>query len=141
MSLFCHDREFSESACVLMLKGAELILVPNACEMEINRVTQLRVRSFENMCAIALANYAAPREDGHSVAFDGMAVVDDRWRDICLVQADGREDVFMAELDMRELRAYRAHEAWGNAYRKPRAYGELVSTRVEPPFQRPEARR
>ena len=40
-----------------MLKGAALILVPNACPMEINRLSQLRARAFENMTAIATCNY------------------------------------------------------------------------------------
>lgn len=35
-SMICYDREFPESARVLMMKGAELLLVPNACPMEIN---------------------------------------------------------------------------------------------------------
>ena len=30
-SMICYDREFPESARILMLKGAELVLVPNAC--------------------------------------------------------------------------------------------------------------
>ena len=42
---------------ILMLKGAELILVPNACPMEINRLSQLRSRAYENMTAIATCNY------------------------------------------------------------------------------------
>ena len=37
-AMICYDREFPESARILMLKGAELILVPNACPMEINRL-------------------------------------------------------------------------------------------------------
>ena len=32
-AMICYDREFPESARILMLKGAELILVPNACPM------------------------------------------------------------------------------------------------------------
>ncbi|MCL2507788.1 MAG: carbon-nitrogen hydrolase family protein [Oscillospiraceae bacterium] len=36
-AMICFDREFPESARILMLKGAEIILVPNACPMEINR--------------------------------------------------------------------------------------------------------
>ena len=38
-AMICYDREFPESARILMLKGAELILVPNACPMEINRLS------------------------------------------------------------------------------------------------------
>ena len=52
-AMICFDREFPESARILMLQGAELILVPNACPMEINRLSQLRARAFENMLAIA----------------------------------------------------------------------------------------
>ena len=32
-AMICYDREFPESARILMLKGAEVILVPNACPM------------------------------------------------------------------------------------------------------------
>lgn len=32
-AMICYDREFPESTRILMLKGAELILVPNACPM------------------------------------------------------------------------------------------------------------
>ena len=39
-AMICYDREFPESARIMMLKGAELILVPNACPMEINRLSR-----------------------------------------------------------------------------------------------------
>lgn len=38
-AMICYDREFPESARILMLKGSEIILVPNACPMEINRIS------------------------------------------------------------------------------------------------------
>ena len=41
-AMICFDREFPESARILRLKGAEVILTPNACPMEINRLSQLR---------------------------------------------------------------------------------------------------
>ena len=56
-AMICFDREFPESARILMLNGAELILVSNACPMEINRLAQLRARAYENMTAIATCNY------------------------------------------------------------------------------------
>ena len=55
-AMICYDREFPESARILMLKGAEIILVPNACPIEINRFSQLRTRAYENMVGIATAN-------------------------------------------------------------------------------------
>ena len=74
-AMICYDREFPESARILMLKGAELILVPNACPMEINRRSQLRGRAYENMTAIATCNYpdTVPDCNGGSSVFDGVA--------------------------------------------------------------------
>jgi N-carbamoylputrescine amidase len=140
-AMICFDREFPESARVLMLKGAELILTPNACELESNRIGQYRARAFENMLGVAMANYAMPQENGHSVAFDGIAFDENGSRDTCLVEADGREGVYLAEFDLDRLRAYRLNEVWGNAYRKPGRYGILPSPAVEMPFVRPDARR
>ena len=140
-AMICFDREFPESARILMLKGAELILTPNACELEANRIGQFRTRAFENMLCVAMANYAIPQENGHSAAFDGIAFKQTGSRDTCLVQADGHEGIFLAELDLDWLRAYRADEGWGNAYRKPKYYGMLTSATVEPPFVRQDARR
>ena len=73
-AMICYDREFPESTRILMLKGAELILVPNACPMEINRLSQLRARAFENMLAIATCNYpkTVPDCNGNSSVFDGV---------------------------------------------------------------------
>jgi hypothetical protein len=42
---------------------------------------------------------------------------------------------------MDKIRAYREHETWGNAFRKPRCYGPLTSLEVEYPFIRANARR
>jgi predicted amidohydrolase len=61
-AMICYDREFPESARILMLKGAEIIVVPNACPIEINRKSQLRTRAFENILGIAMANYAGGRD-------------------------------------------------------------------------------
>ena len=74
-AMICFDREFPESARILMLKGAELILVPNACPMEINRLSQLRGRAYENMLAVATCSYpdSVPDCNGGSSVFDGVA--------------------------------------------------------------------
>ncbi len=55
-------------------REAELILVPNACPMEINRLSQLRGRAYENMLAIATCNYPVLHCgcNGHSTLFDGV---------------------------------------------------------------------
>ena len=60
-AMICYDREFPESARILMLNGAEIVLTPNACELEVNRLEQYRARAYENVLGLAMANYAAPR--------------------------------------------------------------------------------
>jgi len=136
-AMICYDREFPESARILMLKGAELILTPNACELGAHRIGQFKARAFENMVGLAMANYAAPQENGHSVAFDGVAFDDDGAVETLIVKAGEGEGVYLAEFDVDRLRAYRAHEVWGNAFRKPQRYGLLTSPDVEEPFVRP----
>jgi predicted amidohydrolase len=139
-AMICFDREFPESARILMLKGAELVLVPNACEMEVNRLSQLRARAFENMMGVALANYAAPQANGHSVAFDGIAFDGEgRSRDMCVAAAGEEEGICLAHFDLEALRAYRSREVWGDAYRRPHRYGALTSMDVEAPFRRTDA--
>ncbi len=141
-AMICFDREFPESARILMLKGAEIILTPNACELEENRIGQFRARAFENMVGVALANYAAPQCNGHSLAFDGMAFNrDESSRDMRMIEADANEGIYLAEFDLDRLRAYRAHEVWGNAFRKPDVYGSLTQLKVDEPFVRPNAKR
>jgi len=143
-AMICYDREFPESARILMLKGAELILVPNACPMEINRLSQLRSRAFENMLAIATCNYpsAVPDCNGGSSVFDGVVYLPDMddSRDTCVLQADGNEGIFVAELNLEQLRSYREKEIHGNAYRHPEKYRLLMDTERNKPFIRADYR-
>lgn len=136
-AMICYDREFPESARALMLGGAELILTPNSCTLETNRIGQFRARAMENMVGVAMANYAAPQQNGHSVAFDPMVI--DRagvYRDTLVVEAGEREGVYLAHFDMDALRDWRCRETWGNAFRRPHLYGALTAETAEPPFVR-----
>lgn len=144
-AMICYDREFPESARILMLKGAELILVPNACPMEINRISQLRARAFENMFGIATANYPKGQPDcnGHSTAFDGIAYTPSlpESRDTLLVETTEQEGIFLADFPIDEIRDYRKREVHGNAYRHPQKYSLLVSEAIEEPFVRQDYRK
>ena len=139
-SMICYDREFPESARILMLKGAEIILVPNACPMEINRISQLRARAFENMFGVATVNYPKGKPDcnGHSTAFDGIAYnIDEPYsRDTLIIEAGEEEGIYMATFDIEELRKYRNREVHGNAYRQPAKYKILLSEEKHDPFIR-----
>ncbi|EKE01650.1 MAG: hypothetical protein ACD_21C00083G0008 [uncultured bacterium] len=140
-AMICFDREFPESARILMLKGAEIILTPNACELEQNRIAQIRTRAFENMVGIAVANYPSPAANGHSLAFDGIAFNKKGSRDHLIIDAPQKEGVYMANFNLKKMREYRSRESWGNAYRKPKNYGLLVGESINAPFIRKDARR
>lgn len=119
-AMICFDREQPESARILMLQGAEIIITPNACVLDELRVDQFKIRAFENIVGVAMANYAGSRYKGRSVAFmnDGK----------CLVEAGAAEGLYLAQFDLAALRADRAKRIWGNAYRRPHRYQALIST-------------
>ncbi|MBD5408913.1 MAG: carbon-nitrogen hydrolase family protein [Treponema sp.] len=143
-SMICFDREFPESARILMVKGAEVVLAPNACPMEINRLAALRTRAYENMIAIATCNYPARHPDcnGHSSVFDGVAWLKDEEgsRDMCVLNAPGGEGIYIGKIDMKMLREYRATEVMGNAYRHPGKYKIITECGIEKPFVRADYR-
>lgn len=140
-SMICFDREFPEPARILMLNGAEIILVPNACTMDENRMAQLKTRAYENMVGVAMANYPGLNL-GHSAAFHGIAYTkDENARNTLVIEAGEMEGVYMAFFDLEELRDYRESEVWGNSYRKPSLYNEIISSVVNSPFIRKDSRR
>ena len=119
-AMICFDREFPESARALCLQGAEIILVPNSCSLHDDallgdvRLAQLRARAFENMVGIALTNYPAPKNDGHSCAFD----VDSK----PLVIATHEEGILFATFDLEKIRDWQSREVWGAKMRRPECY-------------------
>jgi predicted amidohydrolase len=133
-SMICFDREFPESARILMLKGAELILAPNACPMEINRLSALRTRAYENMVAVATCNYPEGHPDcnGRSTLFDGVPWLRDEpgVRDMCVFEAPETPGVYVAELDLDRLRTHRSNDIMGDKYRHPEKYAILLDSGV-----------
>lgn len=135
--MICYDREYPESARLLMLSGAEIILVPNDCESMRPRLQALSTRAYENMCGIAMAN---PNGDnaGNSCAYspicwdrNGQCIDND------LLLADAEtEGLFYADFDMDEMRAYREREMMGNTFRKVAAYSKLLDNKIAYPFIR-----
>ncbi len=139
-AMICYDREFPESARILMLKGAEIILTPNGCDLDVPRLAQFRARAYENMVGVAMANYAAPQNNGNSIAFDAVTFDEQgRTLETKLVEADDREGIYLARFDLDRMRDYRTRETWGNAFRKPHRYALLTSLEVREPFVRVSA--
>ncbi len=127
-AMICYDREHPESARILMLKGAEIVLTPNACTLQSLRIGQFRARAWENAMGVAMTNYAAghPYCNGHSVAFDAEGNL--------LVQAGADEGIFLARFDLDALRSYRERTFFGNAFRRPHKYELLESAGSAAPF-------
>lgn len=127
-SMICYDREHPESARILMLKGAEVVVVPNACSLQALRLGQFRGRAWENAMVVAMTNYASGHKycNGRSVAYDAEGEL--------LVQAGGEEAIYLAPVDLDALRAYREKTVFGNAFRRPHKYELLDSMEVAPPF-------
>ncbi|HEY6738082.1 MAG TPA: carbon-nitrogen hydrolase family protein [Actinopolymorphaceae bacterium] len=136
-AMICYDREFPESARLLMLKGAEVVLIPNACYLDLERRAQVRTRAFENMTAMAMANYPAPFHNGHSSIYDAVSTTSEGWREQLVVEADETEQLVVGRIDLGRLRAYRGQHIWGNAYRRPHVYADLIGDEPpKPPFVR-----
>jgi Cu/Zn superoxide dismutase len=119
-SMICFDRGFPESARILMLNGAELVLTPNACTLEEKRLDQFKVRAWENQMCVAMTNYPEPVNNGHSLAYDQEGNT--------VVIGGEREGIFFAVFDIARLRERRAKTSWGNAFRRPHRYHPLIST-------------
>ena len=131
--MICYDREQPESARVLMLKGAELILTPNACTLDQLRLDQFKTRAYENALVVAMANYPKGHDgtNGQSVSFDAKGNT--------LVQPQGQAGIYLASFDIAETRKHRKETIWGGAYRKPQRYGALVDSPKPPVFERSDA--
>lgn len=125
-AMICYDREHPESARILMLKGAEIILVPNACGIDEVRINQLRTRGFENQLACAMCNYAAINQNGHSVITD---------YDGNIVSVAGMEEtVLIGDVEMEGLRQRQRVGIWGNSFRRPKDYRLLTEEIVRPGY-------
>lgn len=135
--MICYDREYPESARVLMLKGAELILVPNDCCLMEPRVQALSTRAYENMVGVVMANPPG-NNAGRSCAYSPICWENDEIAvDNTVFLADSHTDgIFLARYDMDRLRDYRSREMMGNTYRKVKAYAPLLAAEIDAPFIR-----
>ena len=108
--MICMDREYPQSAAVLSSRGAEVALVPNSCNLSDDptvgdvRIAQIRGRAFETVMGIAVANYPAPKCDGHSLAVGPLGNV---------MAVAGREPAILSAcFDMDEIRRVRRAEVF-----------------------------
>jgi predicted amidohydrolase len=120
-AMICADREFPEAASQLMLNGAELIVVPNACTWDDLRTAGLKTRAFENLVGIAMVNYPPPLNNGNSQAYTCVAWRNGKSIDTQIAKAGEQEEILLATFDMDDIRQFRNTESWRMDYRRARA--------------------
>ncbi|MFQ5740430.1 MAG: nitrilase-related carbon-nitrogen hydrolase [Acidobacteriota bacterium] len=102
----CYDRHFPEYMRALALKGAEVVVVPQAGAAEEWPPgifeAELRVAAFQNGYFAALANRVGPEE---CLCFAGESFVTDPSGRILAQAPAGRESILYADLDFGLLEA------------------------------------
>lgn len=115
--MICMDREYPEAARELSRAGAEIALVPNCCDLAMDeavgdvRIAQARGRAFESVIGIAVANYPAPRCDGHSFAVHPTGAV--------IAMGGSAQGLVLADFDLDLIRSWRTqdHFRWDGSHR------------------------
>lgn len=151
-SMICFDRNFPESARILMLNGAEVIIIPNAGHIYNIHLTQLKTRAYENSVVVAMANYpteasAINAGNGRSCAFSPIFINTNMTNsnikeiDTTIIEMGENEGIEIASIDVDALRLCRSNSCNGNAFRKPKMYHKLLDEKVDEPFIREYSRR
>lgn len=92
----------------MSLAGAEIVLVPNCCPLATDphvgdvRIAGTRTRAFESVVGMAVANYPAPKADGHSFAVNAQGSI--------VAEAEETPCLLMVEFDLAEIRKTRKQE-------------------------------
>jgi predicted amidohydrolase len=121
--LICYDLEFPESARLLALRGARLVVVPTAC-MEPYREYQAvyaRARAMENGVFVAVTNTIG--SDGKYSYFGESAAIDPCGNVLCL--AKSTEEVPVVKIDFSSVPWVRKSSPYLDR-RRPEIYSELA---------------
>jgi predicted amidohydrolase len=120
--MICYDTYFPETARILAVRGAELILTPFASPGPHIWRELISVRAFENGCYLAACNKVGP--EGDWVFAGGSMVAAPDGQTVSMVKTDGNEVIY-ADLDHRMV------EEWRRRFpmyrdRRPDLYGDLT---------------
>jgi predicted amidohydrolase len=133
----CFDTSFPETARILALQGADLVVLPtNWATPAIKQATLVtRVRALENHIYYAAVNRVGD-EAGHH--FVGHSSVSDVNGDFLAVADHDREAVLYAEIDPEAARRKKVVHCAGEYeidrlnWRRPEMYAPLVEPQAEP---------
>ncbi len=103
----CYDLRFPELFRAMALAGAVLFLVP--AQWPVRRIEAwlllARARAVENELIVAACNRVGSDDQ---VEFPGRSLVVDPWGNV-LVEGDDREQLLIAQVDLREIRKARRY--------------------------------
>lgn len=119
--LICYDRGFPEAWRTLVLKGAELILIPITTTDQDGFIEMAKTRCFENGVYGVFVNRCGQEEWKHF--FGGSAIVGPRGH--VLAQAEDQEALLIAEIDLSLIEEIRLRLPYLRD-RRPELYGGLV---------------
>ena len=112
-----------------MLKGAELILTPNCCNLDEFRLEQFKVRAVENIVHVAMAQLSAALPERSLRRLQCLGATVWFW-------LGRRKESSWLPSTWRSCVPGRVKSIWGNAYRRPHRYRALVSPEKESIWQR-----
>ena len=121
--LICYDVEFPEAVRALVLRGADLLLVPTALSAEFGCIPGFVVpaRAVENQIFVAYCNHSGVENGLRFLGGSCVCGVDGR----ALASAGSGEALLIADLEQRDREAALAVYSY-RADRRPALYGDLT---------------
>ncbi|MEO6060408.1 MAG: carbon-nitrogen hydrolase family protein [Thermoflexales bacterium] len=121
----CYDTFFPESARMLSVQGAELLIFPFAGGTFPLWFELHRIRAFENLAYVAVCDKVGPEGDW---TFGGKSLIASPLGDLLATASDTREEIIAATLDRDQVFAARVKYPMYRD-RQPWAYGHLTDSR------------
>lgn len=124
--MICYDTEFPETARLLRLQGAELILAPTANMPPFEKTQRLQIpcRAIENQVFVATTNRVGSEE---STRFFGESAAADPSGNL-LVRADQTESGYLVEFERNDIYKARENPDYLND-RRPEIYKNLKKSK------------
>jgi len=99
----CYDLRFPELFRLMMLKGAQIIVLPSAFTVNTGKVhweVLLRARAIENLCYVIAPNQVGVRLSGHGTY--GHSMIIGPWGEV-LVSLQDKPGLIITDIDMDKM--------------------------------------
>lgn len=122
--IICYDRHFPENWRNVVLRGAEVVLVPAAAYYP-NWAMELRVMSYQNnVFTVAVNRVGEETLDGKTIKLAGASLIIDPMGDVLAQLKDEEEGVVFSTIDLEEVDRARRRTAFFHMMR-PEMYKRL----------------